>query len=61
MTNIDLNDPREATRGNARTTFEDRALLAFYAVVVGVAMSGWLWFLAWLSWQVAVSIVTAIG
>jgi hypothetical protein len=30
----------------------DRAILLLYLVSIAVAMSGWLWFLAWISWTV---------
>jgi hypothetical protein len=36
-----------------RSSFQDRALLMFYILVVAVSMGGWLWFLGSLSWRVA--------
>jgi hypothetical protein len=31
-----------------RHTFQDRALILFYALIVAIAMGGWLWLIAWL-------------
>jgi uncharacterized membrane protein YccC len=43
-----------------RSPFRDRALALFYAVVIGVAMGGWLWFLGWLMWDLVTWIVNEI-
>jgi hypothetical protein len=40
--------------------FNDRALILFYAVLIGIAMGGWLWFLGWLSWEIVTWFVNAI-
>jgi hypothetical protein len=44
-----------------RSNFQDRALMLFYAVAIGVAMCGWLWFLGWLLWEIVSWIVSRNG
>ena len=57
------NDPKISTGSPApdperrRSPFQDRALGLFYAVVIGVAMCGWLWFIGWLMWNIVTWIV----
>jgi hypothetical protein len=37
-------------KATQRSAFADHALLAFYIFVIAISMSGWLWFLGYLSW-----------
>jgi hypothetical protein len=43
------------------SSFQGRALLPFYLLVVTFAMAGWLWFLGWLSWEIVTRLVNAIS
>jgi hypothetical protein len=45
------NGKREEGKAVPRSTFQDRALLLFYVVVIAVSMGGWLWLLMYLSWR----------
>jgi hypothetical protein len=45
------NGKREEGKAVPRSTFQDRALLLFYIVVIAVSMGGWLWLLMYLSWR----------
>jgi hypothetical protein len=47
--------PRDSER--RRSPFQDRALAVFYAIVIGVAICGWLWFLGWIMWKIVTWIV----
>jgi hypothetical protein len=59
-------DPKNSTGSpnpdseRRRSLFQDRALALFYAVVIGVAMGGWLWFLGGLMWDLVTWIVHEI-
>jgi hypothetical protein len=46
----EIHDQDEAA---PRSSLRDRALLAFYIVVIAVSMGGWLWFLGSVSWRLA--------
>jgi hypothetical protein len=37
-----------------RTSFQGPVLVLLYAIILLLAMGGWLWFLGWLSWHVVV-------
>ena len=56
-------DDARATRNRngSRSLLHNRAVLSLYAVLVVVAMGGWLWFLGRLSWYLVTRAVSALG
>jgi hypothetical protein len=43
-----------------RSSFRDRMLILFTALLFTIAMAGWLWFLGWLSWSVVTWFINAL-